>query len=421
MDRIIAHDVVLYYQYLPATIIYNDIQMRFLDEDPGNKSIKMWGELLPSGNRVGKMTVGMSIMYSPFFFAAHWLAQPLGYEANGYTPPYRLALILSSLVFAIAGLYLLSLLLRKYFDPVITAITLTLLALGTNLYFYTTLEPTMTHAYSFFLYAAFIFLLDKWLLKTSWKNSIILGIISGLIVIIRPVNGIILLLFLLWNVGSWRMFTDRIRFLIKNIHLLVLVIILFLITIFPQLLYWKTVTGHWLFYGYGEEGFFFLQPKYFDGLFSYRKGWLVYTPIMVFSLLGFIVLYYRNRKLFFPIVIFTLINTYIIFSWWCWWYGGSFGQRSMIESYVLLAFPLAYLVNWIRDTSRPVFFVFLIIGGLFTAYNIFQSRQYYFGSIHWDSMSKKAYWETFMKWKPTEEFFDYLDHPDYGAAMEGER
>jgi len=421
MDRIIAHDVVLYYQYLPATIIYNDIQMRFLDEDPGNKSIKMWGELLPSGNRVGKMTVGMSIMYSPFFFAAHWLAQPLGYEANGYTPPYRLALILSSLVFAIAGLYLLSLLLRKYFDPVITSITLILLALGTNLYFYTTLEPTMTHAYSFFLYAAFIFLLDKWLLKTSWKNSIILGIISGLIVIIRPVNGIILLLFLLWNVGSWRMFTDRIRFLIKNIHLLVLVIILFLITIFPQLLYWKTVTGHWLFYGYGEEGFFFLQPKYFDGLFSYRKGWLVYTPIMVFSLLGFIVLYYRNRKLFFPIVIFTLINTYIIFSWWCWWYGGSFGQRSMIESYVLLAFPLAYLVNWIRDTSRPVFFVFLIIGGLFTAYNIFQSRQYYFGSIHWDSMSKKAYWETFMKWKPTEEFFDYLDHPDYGAAMEGER
>jgi hypothetical protein len=420
-DRVIAHDVIQYYQYLPATFIYKDITLQFLDEGNYPEDVKMWGQQLPSGNKAGKMTLGMSVMYSPFFVTAHLLAEPLGYDATGYTPPYRFALILSSLFFSITGLYLLLLLLRKYFEPVIVAVTLVIIGLGTNLYFYVTLEPTMTHAYSFFLFTLFIFLIDRWLRKPDWKTSVFLGMVSGLIVIVRVNNGIILMLFLLWNVGSWKMFKERIQFLLRHIPRLGIVILFFAIMLSPQVFYWKYVTGSWIYYSYGEEGFFFLEPKYIDGLFSYRKGWFVYTPLMALSVPGFVLLYRENKKLFFPVAIFTLANTWIILSWWCWWYGGSFGQRSMIESYALLAFPIAYLANRIRRFNMPAFIIFLLIVGTLSAYNIFQTRQYYFGSIHWDSMSRKAYWETFLKWKPTPEFYEYLEPPDYQAALKGDR
>jgi hypothetical protein len=36
-------------------------------------------------------------------------------------------------------------------------------------------------------------------------------------------------------------------------------------------------------------------------------------------------------------------------------------------------------------------------------------------------MSKKAYWETFLKKKPTEKFYEYLEAPDYEAALHGDR
>src|SRR5690349_18012744 len=76
---------------------------------------------------------------------------------------------------------------------------------------------------------------------------------------------------LLWN--------DRLQ--------IVLAACVFMIPWIPQMIYWKYYTGTFLFYTYGEEGFYFFNPQLFNVLLSYRKGWLVYTPIMVFALIGF--------------------------------------------------------------------------------------------------------------------------------------
>ena len=193
-QRIIVHDVILYYEYLPAAIIHKDLSMRFTEEDPGFYQDKIWKIKTKTGKYVSKMTMGLAVLYSPFFLTAHFLSESLGYPADGYSIPYRIALIISSVVYAAIGFIFLIRLLRKYFARGTIAVTILAIGLGTNLYFYTTLEPAMSHAYSFFLFAIFIFLVDAWVEKQNWINSLLIGLVGGLIILVRPSNGIILLL-----------------------------------------------------------------------------------------------------------------------------------------------------------------------------------------------------------------------------------
>ncbi len=107
-----------------------------------------------------------------------------------------------------------------------------------------------------------------------------------------------------------------------------------------------------MFYTYGDEGFFFSRPALLKGLFSWRKGWLLYTPMMALALTGFVFLKKRIPQAFWPLLIFTFANIWIITSWWSWWYGGSLGMRPMIDSYALLALPLAAFISGLLEKKK---------------------------------------------------------------------
>jgi len=69
--RIIRQDVNNYYLYLPAVFIYNDIYLDYADAAPAEVKTKVWYKNAANGGRVGKMSAGMAMCYSPFFLAAH--------------------------------------------------------------------------------------------------------------------------------------------------------------------------------------------------------------------------------------------------------------------------------------------------------------------------------------------------------------
>ncbi|MFO7614814.1 MAG: hypothetical protein R6W71_09270 [Bacteroidales bacterium] len=365
--------------------------------------------------------MGLSVLYAPFFFPAHLLAESLGYEPNGYTNPYRAALIVSSVFYAFLGFIFLMKLMRRYFARREIAITILALGLGTNLYFYTTLEPPMSHAYSFFLFALFLLAVDSWLRKPVVGWAALMGVTIGLIVLVRPSNGIILLVLPLWNISSVKALRERFMLFFKKYRQITVMAILAFLLVIPQLIYWKYITGSYLYYGYREERFFFNDPAFIQGLFSYRKGWLVYTPIMIFSLFGMVVMFFRNRGLFWPVATFTILNFYIVWSWWCWWYGGGFGQRVLIESYALMAFPFAAYTKLMFERKIIVRSLYLLLLAGFISLNIFQTRQYYKGVIHWDAMSREAYWNTYFRTKPAPSMYEQIDPPDYSAAFKGDR
>ena len=277
----------------------------------------------------------------------------------------------------------------------------------------------MSHAYSISLIACLIYLVIKWYATQKIRYPILIGLVAGMILLVRPLNLLFLPLILFWGVGSWLALRDRTRFLLNSWKQILFLFLAATVVLIPQFFYWHLTTGQFIYYSYGEERFFFHQPHILQGIFGYRKGWLVYTPVMIFAILGAFVTFKRYRSLFMPMVIIVLAYIYFIFSWWAWWYGGGFGLRAMIDSYALLAFPLTAFTAWILQKKPGIRIIYLIVIGTFLSLNVFQTYQYYTGAIHWDAMTRQAYWDSFLREKPSMDFKNLLEHPDYELAKKG--
>lgn len=416
---VIEWDVKSYYSYLPAAFIYNDLSLDFLDN---NKEIydQMWPVKTENGNYLIVTSAGLSMLYSPFFFASHVVAKSTDFKANGYSIPYRFALTFSSLFYFLLGMIFLRKILKKYFREEITALTLLAIAGGTNLFYYITFKAPMPHCYNFALIALFVWLTIKWHKNPRIKNTIGIGLLFGLITLIRPTNILVLIFFVLWDVKTWPEFKTRISFFFRRFDLVLIMIFFFLVAWFPQFAYWKHITGQWIYYSYGakDAGFFFGNPQIYNILISYKKGWFVYTPIMALAFAGIFFMIKRLRIAFWATLVYILAMIYVLSSWWCWWYGGGFSLRAFIDTYAIMAIPLASLLS-ISLNRKTTAIISISIVLILTWFNTFQIRQYRHNTIHFWWMNKEAYWETFLKLHPTKRYYKVLTVPDYEKARKG--
>ena len=197
----------------------------------------------------------------------------------------------------------------------------------------------------------------------------------------------------------------------------------FWLPIIPQLIYWKWATGQYLYFSYGDsERFFFDDPQIMNLLFSYRKGWLLYTPVMIFALIGFFQMK-KIKQFSLGMITYTVLIIYLLSCWWCWWYGGCFGMRALIQSYPLFALPMAafYTMMWQKKVLRFILVPFV----LFFAYlNICQCWQYKSNILHWDGVTEEVYWGVFGEWNRGNvpaSVFEHVETVDYEKARNGER
>ncbi|MRR21838.1 glycosyltransferase family 2 protein [bacterium] len=429
-QRVIEWDAVSYYAYLPAAFIHHDLSLSFADGYDGPYKLIIWPERGPEGKYVIKTTMGLSILWMPFFLAGHAAALLSGTDAGGYSEPYKFFLLVSALVFLLTGLIFLRKILLSHASDKISAMVLAAFAFSTNLYWYTLFQGTMPHVFNFALISAFIWYSMKWHTamdgpavggKHAVWSAIRLGLLLGLITLIRPTNIIIVIFFLLYGIISVQKLNQRIRSLAADYRLLLIMGLMIIVIWLPQMLYWHGMTGQWLYFSYGsDERFFFSDPAILKGLFSWRKGLFIYTPLLLFSFAGIAALWIRRSPHALAVTVFVPVNIYIIFSWWCWWYGGGFGQRAFIDSYALMAVAAAALfsqaltarIRWIKTIIMSLFFLLMSLG-------IFNNFQYYYGAIHWDSMTKAAYLDSFGRVRPSARFHDLLEAPDYEKAREG--
>ncbi|MCL3781709.1 hypothetical protein EMN47_15090 [Prolixibacteraceae bacterium JC049] len=416
-NKIIAWDVVSYYAYLPATFIYNDIA---LEKPETLKEGTFWPSETPIGKNCIKTSMGMSILYAPFFFVGHAIAKVTDYPANGFSQPYKVMLILSALFYMLLGLIFLRKILLQFFSDKVTAIVLFLCTIGTNYLYYTAYEATMPHGYNFSLFTIFIWLTIKWHKQPKFTTTLFIGLLSGLIALIRPTNALVGLIFILWDVNSWDTLKGKVTLFIKHFPLLILLVCSALLVWVPQFLYWKHVSGSFLYFSYSDnEGFFFNTPHFIRGLFGFRNGWFLYTPVMLLATLGIPSLIKKKSPLAVALPLFFIINVYIILSWWCWWYGGAYGQRPFIDSYALMAFPLAAIISDFSSKKKAIQYSFYGLLVLLLVLSPFQTKKYTYGSIHWDSMTKEAYLKAFFKLRQPANFHLLLRTPDYEKAKEG--
>ena len=408
-DNALSWDVFGYYLYLPAKFIYHDLGL--LNQDWLNKLVVNYqttGTLYqayigPSGQWVLKYSMGMAILYSPFFLISHLIAGFLGYPADGLSLPYQYGIAIGGLFYTLFGLiYFRKILLKFFRDRIIVTFVLILTFFGTNVINQATAGNLLSHNYLFTLFAAFVWYTIKWHKNYKFRFMILMAFISGLMTLIRPNEVVCLLIPLLWGVKNKESIINKVRLFNRKKLQIFIGIICFIIVLLPQLYYWKKHTGNYFFYSYPNpgEGLDFFSPHLGNFLFSFRKGWIIYTPMLLFYLAGLYFLYKKRKEVFIPVAVYLIISVYLISSWTCWWYaGGCYSQRAVLSLYVLLSIGLGFFlekISKLKSFKKLLVYSLLI---LLVALNLFQYWQFQSGILKNDCMTRKYYFAIFGKAK----------------------
>jgi hypothetical protein len=414
-------DTAISYWYVPATFIHHD----YTKHHERNNTVfhDAYGRLIP------KYSYGMSVMYTPFFFVGHQLAIKNNEVLDGYSASYGLAVHYGCVLYGLLGLLFLSFILRRFFTDHITAATLLLLFFASNLFVYVIKESERVHCSLFFLISVFIWLTIKWHEKPSFGKSLIVGFVIGLIMMIRPTDIIIGLIFIFYGINSKAALRTKCDLFWKHKIHLILMGVMFFLMLLPQLIFWRTYTGEWWYYTYGDEKFYWTDPKIFKMLFSFRNGWFIYSPIMFFAFVGLFYMRKYVTDLAFPAIVFIVLNLYILSSWWCWWYMG-FGLRAVVQSYPIMALGLASVLTTIgqlefKKYTSAIKYSLAILFCIFICINLNQSEQYRAWLLSGDGTSKRMFLKTFLKTSWTvedmEEARREFPKVDMAEAVKGNR
>jgi len=412
----IGWDVSGYYFYLPAVFIYNDIKKlewkdQILDTYRPTPNLQQ-AYLHDSGNYIMKYSLGQSIAYLPWFSIAHvWSKFSKKYPADGFSWPYQFMISIGSLIFSFLGLLVLRKILLSFFSDGVTAISLISLVLGTNYLEFSTISGAMTHNSLFTIYTFLIYSTIQFYKKPQFSWAIIIGSLVGWAALIRPTEIISLIIPIAWGVNNltYKDIQSQIERLINwNKFLFVSIVITILIG-FTQLIYWKIAGGHWIIYSYQDQGFDWLHPHILDCLFSFKTGWMIYTPIMFFGILGFVWLIKSKKEGSISMTIFALVFTYLCFAWSEWWYGGSLSMRAMVQSYPIFIIAMAAFYEFVSKQRFLKFVIGLLIV-LFCSYNLWLHRHAHKGGLlHAGNMTKAYFWKILGKNQVDETALKLLD------------
>ncbi|MDC0303757.1 hypothetical protein OAL15_01975 [Flavobacteriales bacterium] len=344
--------------------------------------------------RINKYYAGTSLLMLPFFLVSCLGAWLFGFPIDGYSQPFQLGMMFSALFYSGIGMYFLSRFFEAKGIKKGTSLAVVVLVLfGTNLFHYSISEPAMSHAYSFALVSLFLFKVNAWLRSSGWRDLLWSSVVFGFIVLVRPVNGLVIFC-VPFIAGGLRPLLENIRetdALTKKIGIGVVVV--FGVLIFQSIIYLAQV-GKPLVWSYQDEGFNLMNPKVLNVLFSFKKGFFVYTPVAILGALGLALYTIKRPKAGVSLWLFLALIIYVISSWWNWYYGSSFGHRAMIEYLPFFAFGIAYLL---QESIKPLRIGIIVVGLILIGVNLVQSYQYQKFILHWVGMDKSRYLEIFLK------------------------
>ena len=388
-----AYDGFGYYMYLPH--IFEKHSLRFSEQWAQNIQDKYCDgidayQIVPSkkGDKINLYHMGMSFLFLPSYAIGDLSARIGGYSTDGFSKPYHIAYLLNALLFIFLGLVYLRKLLLLFFKDTIVAYSLLILFFASNIYITFTLQYDLQHLYLFALNSIFLFHLITFIRTNANRNFWISVIILGLTVSIRPTQAIwgIVPFFLLFN-----HFNSRRSFWFK-----ILMYPLFgIVWNIPQIIYWTLVGGEPFILNLHVEDIVLADPNAIDFLISYKKGWLLYSPIFLSLIVGFYFIYREKKTIFWATLVFTVIYIYVMSAWECWWYASSFGARVMVDIYPLLAIVIGFFVLALSKKWTKFIGLLFILGCI--GLNLIQSQQMGKGYLHHERMTRQHYWFIFGK------------------------
>jgi len=383
----IRSDAFSYYVYLPAWALHHDPSLQAVADDCCGGEFPDWTAIIRWRLRrqwVNAHPIGTAVMTAPFFAVAHALTRWTNLSPDGFSPYYQHGAGLAGLFYVIAGLWFLRRLLERYFSARVTAATLIALLAGTSLYHYATFDSTWSHAFSFALFSAFLERFDA-RRPGSLSDEVVLGAISGLLILVRHTNALIPICFF----GAQLLRTRSLPLIPAAVATVV---------VLPQLWLYHRATGHWLISSYGSLGFTFGSPHLAGVLVSPRKGLFFYAPLLLLALPGLVALPGRLREWRAPLAVLLMLNTYLIASWWDWQFGASYGHRGFVDVYPAFALGLAVVFAYVAS-RRPLRAAVTCGVVLLCALSLFQMLQYWHRVLPMADVTWAQYRSVFLRWR----------------------
>lgn len=397
--RIIDGDGSGYYAYLTTVFIHKTIDFNTVfNYERSRRGLEYTGHYFHQHEDVliNKYYLGTALLIMPFFLIALFYSMVIGMPPDGYNILFQYAVALAAAFYTAVGMVVINRLLKAYnISKKLSLFTILLLLFGTNLFHYTFLDPAFSHVYSFAAIALFLLAAKHFFMHYSKRSLFVAAFALGMVGLIRPAN-LMIVFALPFLAGSLANLKEAATHLIGNKKRFVAALIIFLITIGLQFVFYFLQTGRFFIWSYQQEGFYFTNPAFLDFLFSYRKGFFIYTPLMLLLFPALVVLWKSSRFQFFSFTIFFLLLVYVLSSWWNWFYGDSFGMRPMVDYFALFSIVLAFLLQKIekKKAVAPVVTMFALAA---ISLNLLQTYQYQVRILHPDAMTKEKYWYVFLR------------------------
>lgn len=369
-----------YFLYLPSLVIHHDIAMKWTTgEQRAEKKAtdQEWYGLheVRDGKYLDKYPIGLAIIWLPFFLLAHIATLLLHGPANGFSALYQASVSFAGALAGALATLMIYKLVRRHFAQKTSYLTAIALVFGTNLMSYATYDSSFTHVYSLCLTTSILYVLRYFYRTFSYKWAILLGLLFGLNIIVRPTNIIFGIIIVLWGLTNKKDALARLAVLKKEYKKLAVLAGMTALAVLPQIIYWKYITGKFFVFSYQDESFNFLKPQLFNILFSTDRGVFFWAPILLLALFGVFKLHKNLKEWRLAFYVFLPVWLWVVSSWHSWQFGQSFGHRAFIDIFPILALCGAGLISSIR--SIRIKKATAIFAAIVIFMNLFQTYQYW--------------------------------------------
>lgn len=355
-------DGVGYYAFARAPLIEHSFDFRN-DWAHANSSFRMFhfdstGNIDPeqfttTGHLNNHFSVGPAILWAPFLLFAHALvktADAFGAHipTNGFSSPYRVAMALGTALYGFAALLISFRLARKYVAEKWAFLATLGIWLASSLPVYMYFNPSWSHAQSAFMVACFVWYWLRTLNSRTLTQWLILGLVGGLMMDVYYINAV--LFFLPFGESMVSYYSAIKHGSLRTASTLLFRNVLFSLAIvgafFPTLVTKKIVYGSFFDFGYGVP-WYWSSPAFFKVAFSSDHGFFVWTPVLILSVVGLVLLNWRDRRLARYFVVLFLLYLYAIGCYSDWDGLSSFGNRFFISLTPIFVIGLAAFFQWL--------------------------------------------------------------------------
>jgi len=387
----LAGDGVINFVYVRSMVIDGDLDLtnefeQFVPE--------RFQYIAARGRSVGKPPdpshePGTALLWLPAFLLTHWAMKVLAWSggeipADGYSHPYINAVSLASVLWALVAVLITYRACRRYFDPRLAAISISVLWLSSSLYWYTVHAPTMPHATTAAAVSAFLYLWIEARQSRRTATWIAVGLAGGLLLSLQRYNVFYLLapLVTLAGIALGRLFSQGVRLSRRTLIAAGAVVLAFLLAALPVMLYNFFYSTDSTFFRMGDLGGFTLRywtsPRIGEFLFSSNHGLFSWSPAIYLAVIGLFLFLRKDFTLAATLLVTLAGGIYLLSATWDWYAGFAFGSRRLTEAFFIFALGFCAVTELVL--RRPRLLLAGALGGLVVG-NLLLARQVYRGDV----------------------------------------